>query len=71
MRLGSYQCNVVKDTLLHQIYSNAIIKERHRHRFEFNNHYLKEFEAKGMVFSGINRKISSWKLLNYLLTPGF
>ena len=56
MRLGSYQCNVVKDTLLHQIYSNAIINERHRHRFEFNNHYLKEFEAKGMVFSGINRK---------------
>ena len=56
MRLGSYQCNVVKNTLLHQIYSNAIINERHRHRFEFNNHYLKEFEAKGMIFSGINHK---------------
>ena len=68
MRLGSYQCNVVKDTLLHQIYSNTIIKERHRHRFEFNNQYLKEFEAKEWFFQELIEKISSWKLLNYLLT---
>ena len=71
MRLGSYQCNVLKDTLLHQIYSNSIIKERHRHRFEFNNHYLKEFEAKGMVFSGINRKNKLMETIELPYHPWF
>ena len=56
MRLGSYSCDVKKGSLLHKIYLKDTISERHRHRFEFNNQYLNDFESNGMIFSGINRK---------------
>ena len=56
MRLGSYQCDIKKETLLHKIYQKETISERHRHRFEFNNQYLKEFESNGLIFSGKNSK---------------
>ena len=46
MRLGSYQCDIKQNTLLHQIYSKKTIHERHRHRFEFNNQFKNEFESK-------------------------
>ncbi len=54
MRLGAYLCEVKKDSLAHKIYGDTQIKERHRHRFEFNNDYLAEFEKNGMIASGIN-----------------
>jgi CTP synthase len=54
MRLGSYDCEVKQDTLAHLIYNRENISERHRHRWEFNNHYLEEFESAGMIASGIN-----------------
>lgn len=54
MRLGAYDCNIQKGTKAYTVYGHAKIKERHRHRFEFNNKYLKEFEAAGMVASGLN-----------------
>ncbi len=54
MRLGSYPCVVKEDTLAYTIYQKREINERHRHRWEFNNKYLKQFEAAGMVASGIN-----------------
>lgn len=54
MRLGSYPCEVKKDTLAHKIYKSELINERHRHRYEFNNKYLPAFEKAGMVASGIN-----------------
>jgi len=56
MRLGSYKCEIENNTLLHRIYSNNIIDERHRHRFEFNNKYLQDFQTSGVVFSGKNKK---------------
>jgi CTP synthase len=56
MRLGSYSCDVKKGSLLHKIYLKDTISERHRHRFEFNNQYLNDYESNGMVFSGINLK---------------
>ena len=71
MRLGSYECNVVKNTLLHQIYSQTIIQERHRHRFEFNNEFLKEFESKGMIFSGINSKNNLMETIELPSHPWF
>jgi CTP synthase len=52
MRLGSYPCTLVPDTLAAQAYGELHITERHRHRFEFNNKYREIFERKGMVFSG-------------------
>ena len=52
MRLGSYPCHIEKGTKAFQVYGKANINERHRHRFEFNNKYLKEIEKAGMVASG-------------------
>jgi CTP synthase len=52
MRLGKYPCKVVDDTLARKIYGEENISERHRHRFEFNNDYLGEFEKAGLRFSG-------------------
>jgi CTP synthase len=54
MRLGSYSCRTSDNTLARKIYGNEIIKERHRHRYEFNNEYLSDFETAGMTASGFN-----------------
>lgn len=54
MRLGAWSCSLEKGTLAHQVYGEASISERHRHRFEFNNDYLDQIQAAGMKASGIN-----------------
>lgn len=54
MRLGSYPCKIKKDSLANRIYGKVNIKERHRHRYEFNNAYLKSFEENGLMATGIN-----------------
>jgi CTP synthase len=54
MRLGAYPCDIKAGSLAHKIYGNLHIRERHRHRYEFNNHYLDQFEQHGMIASGIN-----------------
>jgi CTP synthase len=54
MRLGSYPCLIKEGTLAHKIYGDTEISERHRHRYEFNNQYLEQFESNGVVFSGRN-----------------
>ena len=55
MRLGAYPCALKEGTLANHIYNGqSEISERHRHRWEFNNAYLREFEAAGMVASGVN-----------------
>lgn len=54
MRLGAYPCEIKQGTLAYNVYGKTLISERHRHRFEFNNKYLEQFEANGMIASGIN-----------------
>ncbi len=54
MRLGSYPCEIKEGTLAHSIYGKTSITERHRHRWEFNNSYLEQFEKAGMMASGKN-----------------
>jgi len=54
MRLGSYPCNLKEGTLAYDIYGHSPISERHRHRWEFNNAYLQQFEQAGMIASGKN-----------------
>ncbi len=54
MRLGEYPCNITKNTKAYQVYGKSRISERHRHRYEFNNKYLKKFEDAGMLASGVN-----------------
>ena len=54
MRLGTYPCKVISDTHAQEIYGNEIVYERHRHRYEVNNKYRKDLEARGLVFSGVS-----------------
>lgn len=54
MRLGAYPCDLKAGSLAREIYGAEHISERHRHRYEFNNAYLKDFEQAGMIASGIN-----------------
>ncbi|HEY6975891.1 MAG TPA: CTP synthase [Chitinophagaceae bacterium] len=54
MRLGAYPCEITKGSLAHHIYGTTHVSERHRHRYEFNNSYLDQFESNGMIASGIN-----------------
>src|SRR3989338_4025089 len=54
MRLGSYPCKLLKNSKSFQAYKKDNITERHRHRYEFNNDYRKQFEKNGMIFGGIN-----------------
>ena len=54
MRLGSYACRLVPGTKVAGIYKVKEISERHRHRFEFNNDYLEDFQKRGLNPAGIN-----------------
>lgn len=54
MRLGAYNCQLKKESKVYQSYSKEIISERHRHRYEFNNTYLNDFESHGLIATGIN-----------------
>jgi len=54
MRLGAYPCVIKDGTIASEIYGRHEISERHRHRWEFNNAYLHQFEAAGMIASGKN-----------------
>lgn len=54
MRLGAYACALRPGTLARQAYGTDIIRERHRHRFEFNNKYLDVLTAAGLRIGGVN-----------------
>ncbi|MBN2173780.1 MAG: CTP synthase [Bacteroidales bacterium] len=54
MRLGTYPCKLNKGSKVYEIYQTMNISERHRHRYEFNNAYMVDFENAGMVAAGIN-----------------
>ncbi|MEM7297074.1 MAG: CTP synthase [Bacteroidota bacterium] len=54
MRLGSYTCHLKKGSKAHAAYGTTKIQERHRHRYEFNNKYLADFENAGMIATGTN-----------------
>ena len=55
MRLGAYDCNLVKGSRTWDAYGEKdLVRERHRHRFEFNNDYLADYERAGMKCAGVN-----------------
>ncbi len=54
MRLGAYDCVLNENSKVFKIYGKQKISERHRHRYEFNNQYLTQFEENGMTTAGIN-----------------
>lgn len=54
MRLGAYNCKLDPNSICGSLYQEEIVSERHRHRYEFNNEYRKQFEDAGMRLAGIN-----------------
>ena len=54
MRLGSYNCKLDNESICYSLYNEDMVRERHRHRYEFNNAYREQFEAAGMRLAGIN-----------------
>lgn len=52
MRLGGQQCRLISGSLAHSLYGKDVITERHRHRYEFNNHYAEVLEQAGLTVSG-------------------
>jgi CTP synthase len=71
MRLGSYPCELKAGSLASQIYGAAQITERHRHRWEFNNKYLQQFEAHGLIASGTTPAIGLVEILELQNHPFF
>lgn len=71
MRLGAYPCEIKEDTLAYKIYGTTMISERHRHRWEFNNEYLTQFEEAGMIASGINPQTGLVEILELPQHPFF
>ena len=54
MRLGAWDCELKDGSIAKSVYQKDLINERHRHRYEFNNDYLDQFEAAGMIATGKN-----------------
>ncbi|OCA81084.1 CTP synthase [Pradoshia sp. D12] len=52
LRLGLYPCKIVPGTKTFEAYQDEVVYERHRHRYEFNNHYREDMEKQGFIFSG-------------------
>lgn len=71
MRLGSYPCSIKDNTLAHNIYGETLIHERHRHRYEFNNSYLDDFQKNGMVASGMNPETGLVEIMELPSHPFF
>ncbi len=54
MRLGGYDCHLMTGSKTYELYGKEIIRERHRHRYEFNNNYLGMLRQAGLVFAGLS-----------------
>jgi CTP synthase len=71
MRLGAYKCKIMEDSKAMQVYQQPLISERHRHRYEFNNDFLPEFEQHGMIATGINPEKSLVEIVEIPEHPWF
>ena len=71
MRLGAYECKLEKKSIAGKAYKESLIKERHRHRYEFNSDYREAFESKGMLMSGINPGSELVEIAEYQDHPFF
>ncbi|PIQ36364.1 MAG: CTP synthetase [Lysobacterales bacterium CG17_big_fil_post_rev_8_21_14_2_50_64_11] len=71
MRLGAQECRLKPGTLAHALYGKDVIRERHRHRFEFNNHYREPLQAAGMVLAGTSLDDSLVEMIELPAHPWF
>ena len=71
MRLGSYDCDILPNTKASKIYKKKTISERHRHRWEVNNKFVKKMELNGLVFSGMNKDLGVVEIVELADHPWF
>ena len=71
MRLGAWDCQLTKNSKAFEAYQSTMIKERHRHRYEFNNEYLNQFENAGMIATGTNPKAGLVEVIEIPNHPWF
>jgi len=71
MRLGSYRCKFSPNSLAQKVYRDKEATERHRHRYEVNNHYRKTFEDYGLVFSGVNPELDLIEMIELPSHPWY
>lgn len=71
MRLGGWDCAIKTNTKAFEIYQSELINERHRHRYEFNNSYLEDFEKAGMIASGYNPETNLVEIVEIPSHPFF
>jgi CTP synthase len=69
MRLGGQPCEVAPGSLAHRIYGTTTVAERHRHRYEVNNHYLPRLEAAGLVVGARARSTTGGELCEMIELP--
>jgi CTP synthase len=71
MRLGAYACKLTKGSRSHQAYGEIMINERHRHRYEFNNEYLKLFQDSDLKPTGVNPETGLVEIVEIADHPWF
>ncbi|MCF6350001.1 MAG: CTP synthase [Flavobacteriaceae bacterium] len=71
MRLGAWNCSLSENSKVFDIYKSKKISERHRHRYEFNNKYLNQFNKAGMQTTGINSKTDLVEIIELSNHPWF
>ena len=71
MRLGEYDCALVKGTKTYDLYGEDLIRERHRHRYEFNNKYKELFSDGNLTFSGVNPQTNLCEIVELKNHPYF
>jgi len=71
MRLGGYACALKKGSKVQEAYGVEMVRERHRHRYEFNNDFLEAFEQGGMISTGINPDSGLVEIMEQVDHPWF
>jgi len=71
MRLGSYDCEIEVGTKAFSVYRKKNISERHRHRYEVNNKFVKNMKKNGLTFSGFNKKLGVVEIIELKNHPWF
>jgi CTP synthase len=71
MRLGSWSCELLNDSIAFKAYNKKTVFERHRHRYEFNGSYKKQIESSGMIATGVNPKTGLVEIIELNNHPWF
>ena len=71
MRLGGYDCHIIEGTRAYEVYGESDVRERHRHRYEYNNEFRAQLESKGLVSSGIHESADLVEMVEIADHPWF